>query len=233
MVIILVMCCGLNQDYKNLEKTIKETWYKNKNSSCEILFYEGGSEKLSFKENKIFLPCKDNSYTEKTMMAFEYVSKTREYSYLFRTNLGSYVYQDKLIKFLEDKPKNNFYCGIIGENNGVKFSSGSGYFLSKDLVNLCLNNKNKINYNCVDDLSVGMFMKENGVKIDESALRLTISENNFIYSKGDNSFDEKIEKDLIYHVRLRSEDRNIDVKKMESLYKNGTFSCTQWNKDVT
>jgi hypothetical protein len=228
--IVLVMSSS-NPTYMDLEKSIKDTWYNIKNDDIEIIFYKDNnnynvkSDTPQFDGCDLILPCGDgfNTLGIKTLMAFDWVSKNYNFDYVYRSNLGAYVDTIKMLKFLKDKPKDNFYCGIVGEDTyyygfPVRFASGSGYFLSKDVVEIVLNNNNMWNHNVVDDVALGKLLSNFSIDVNESAIRLNYCDNNVFYNVGTNTVDN-VPDDLIYHIRLRSDDRSIDINRMRELYK--------------
>ncbi len=157
-------------------------------------------------------------------MAFDWVLKNYEFDYIYRSNLGAFVFPDRVVKFLDDKPKNNFYCGIIGEDTfyfgrKIRFASGSGFFLSKDLVKLVSDKKNEFVYNSVDDVAMGEFLSRYNVEINKSAKRYNMCDDDEFYQIGDEKVDSIDDQD-IYHIRLRSEDRSKDIERMVSIYSN-------------
>ena len=76
-----------------------------------------------------------------------------------------------MLKYLEGKPKEKFYAGVVGECNSgrlgdaeiIPFVSGTGFFLSKDLVTLSLSKIKSFGFDFIDDMSFGRFMKRNGI----------------------------------------------------------------------
>ena len=135
----------------------------------------------------------------------------------FRINAGSFVDYENLLKFIENKPINNFYSGIIAQYEDIKYVSGSGYFLSKDLVQLIIDNEEKISYICIDDMAIGKLLGELNIPLNYEAFRISYCNGNSEYQKGDKDINkEEIEK-INYHYRLRSYDRKMDINKMYKL----------------
>lgn len=230
-VIILVMSSS-NPVYQSLENSIKRTWYNIKDEQVEIIFYK---ERFNTSTNDpillnsdLYLPCEDGFYNIglKTILAFDWVRNNYEFDYIYRSNLGAFVYPDKLLQFIENKPKEKFYCGIPGKDTyylgrEVNFASGSGYFLSKDLVNLVVENKELWNHSIVDDVALGDLLSNFSIEVDKSAVRMNICDDETFYQTGD-SFLTDIDESKIYHIRLRSADRNIDIQNMNNIYKKIT-----------
>jgi hypothetical protein len=67
-VVILVMCSSTDNSYKNLEKSIKETWFNSRNDDVEIIFYSDNDNETNkveypvLKENNLILPCNDGYF---------------------------------------------------------------------------------------------------------------------------------------------------------------------------
>jgi hypothetical protein len=219
--IILVLCSSANR-FKKLEKAIKQTWATVKHPQVKIIFYTDNYKSFLKKEapvmlgDDLILPCKDGllECTEKTLQAFEYVMANFDFEYIFRVNLGSYVSLKKIISFLNDKPKTKFYAGIIGrvEHKGqsIPFASGSGYFLSHDMVKLITDNRADLNNTLIDDIALGIFMNDNNININTSAIRLSYVNEKIEYHAGDKVVDS-ISDNLLYHIRIRSMDRGRDI----------------------
>jgi hypothetical protein len=226
--LILIMCSSSSR-FKKLENSIKRTWGTYLHDGIKIIFYTDNQKTLfkkktpQLKGNNLILPCKDGylNCTEKTLQAFEFVAGNINFEYVFRTNLGSYVNLYKIFDFLTDKPKENFYSGIIGTHKNddaiINFASGSGYFLSKDMVELVVSGRGLFNHQVIDDVALGEFMANRHIPINKQAIRLSYVNDLVEYHIGDRTVDH-IDHNLIYHIRLRSSDRNIDIKKMHELF---------------
>jgi len=228
-VVILVMCSS-DPNYKKLENSIKETWFNIKNNDVEIIFYSDNEKVENKKEfpilidNDLILPINDGLFNLgfKTIKAFEWVNDNYNYDYIYRSNLGAYVDSNNIIKFLDNKSKDKFYCGIIGKDSyylgrEITFASGSGYFLSKDLVEIVINNKHMWKHNVIDDVALGELLSNFSIKVDKSAMRLNYCDDKVFYQIGDENVDYIDISDL-YHIRLRSNSRDLDIMKMNDLY---------------
>jgi hypothetical protein len=223
MKIIILIMSSTNKIYEQLEKSIKETWYNNTNSQVEIIFYKDGfSDEIIFDGCDLILPISDGyeNLGIRTIAAFDWVDKNYNYDFIYRSNLGAFIDINNMICFLEDKPKKEFYCGVYGKywiENEFNFASGSGYFLSRDLIELLVHNTNSFPQKIVDDVAVGCFLYKFNIKINKNAKRKNICNNQIFYEIGNKTVDF-IPDDEIYHVRLRSDDRSLDIQNMKKLY---------------
>ena len=232
--LIVLIMAGSNPYYRKIENSIRETWFNLKNKDVEIFFYSDSEVALRKKSvylegDTIMVPCQDGFHTLgfKTLCAFEWISKNYSFDYIYRSNLGAMVYPDRIIRFLDGKPKEKFYCGIVGKDTfylgrEVEFASGSGYFLSADIVYDVLKNHHLWQHNVVDDVALGYIIESLGIKINESAMRKSLCDDNIEYQIGRKSVDYIPDEDL-YHIRLRSDDREKDIKNMIELYKKNNY----------
>lgn len=222
--------CSSSRHFKKLENAIKQTWGSNTHPDIKIIFYTDNQRRLFRKKTPVLkgadlvLPCKDGyiNCTEKTLQAFKVVASNFDFDYIFRTNLGSYVSLNKIIAFLNGKPATSFYAGIIGvyksNNEVIKFASGSGFFLSKDIVQLIISKSTEVDHAIIDDLAFGKFMAAQHININPQATRLSYTDAGTEFQIGAETVSY-IDDHLLYHVRLRSADRQSDVNRMHSLFK--------------
>jgi hypothetical protein len=222
-IIIPIICCVDNiGEYVQLSNHIKETWGKQNREDSKIYYlWANNYEK---KDDNDFVSNIKESYgalLSKFLDFLEYIQNW-EYDYVFRVNCGSYVDVDNLKEFLENKPREKFYCGIRGRFEDIEFASGSGFIISKDLAKLTIENRNEFGVDHIDDISFGRFMQKNGISIDDTAIRVTWTGSGYIYQIGEAVIPENIfPLDKVYHWRLRSDDGNrytSDCNKMKELY---------------
>ena len=92
------------------------------------------SELVSMKDDIICvrsMECIFPGLLYKTRAAMEYLLNHEEFDYLLRSNLSSFFHAESLLEFIKDKPRQNAMFGdlIVG-----KFLSGSGYIMTRDVV---------------------------------------------------------------------------------------------------
>ena len=106
---------------------------------------------------------------KKTIFAFEYVYNNYNYKHLIRTNLSSFFISNKLLELSNNLKEKNIYTG----RNGNKFV----FWLSKDVLLYVIENKNKLQYNIIDDVAIGNLLF-NKFYTDAITFRQDISEHN-------------------------------------------------------
>lgn len=210
--IIILVLSHFEEPYKKLEQNIRETWASHSNDLVKVLFYHGANRDSGFEDiiegDKIILNTKEGleNIGYKTIRAFEKVLSSYEFDYVFRTNSSSYVNINKLLEYVSDKPLESFYHGVIGYSEGNKFASGSGYFLSKDLVELVVKNKEQWPHSYIDDVAISLLLKKFNIlptlapRLDITHLPLTDEINNHYHFRcktfGDRSGDIEIMRQL-------------------------------------
>lgn len=216
---IIILVLSMDSDiYINLERTIRETW--GNNHICKIYYYYGGFDKLHLDGDIIKCTSNEGLYNigHKTIESFQYLFDNEEFDFIFRTNSSSFINIYKMIEFLSNKPKERFYCGYINmlKETKILFASGSGYFLSKDVVKLILENKDKWNHEFIDDVSLGILCRELSIDLVQSK-RCDIS-----------NVDMEITSDLLnnhFHFRCKTnsigrKDDSLIMRKLYDYIKN-------------
>jgi signal peptidase I len=207
--VIILVLSHYEEPYVMLENCIKQTWSKTNLDNVNVIFYHGGG-KESIKGDKIVIDYPEGYHNigHKTIRAFEILLQNNNFDYIFRTNSSSYVNIEKLVQYLDDKPLNNFYHGVIGRHNDINFASGCGYFLSKDVVKKVVENKSNWPHQIIDDVAIAYLLRNIGI-YPTPAPRLDITDT----PVPDNVYD-------YFHFRCKTNgDRTGEVKIMNELKK--------------
>jgi hypothetical protein len=205
-ILILSLSFFDNGIYSKFYKTQKSTWDSINVDGISTMYYVGNSEEEKVEGNIIYTTTSESLENAgyKTLKAFE-LTKDIPYDVIYRTNASSYV--DKLIlkKFISDKDYKSIYCGVIGHHAGFEFASGSGYFISKDLVNYVLENKDLWDHGLIDDVALAKLLN----KINTPVLPAPRYQ---VYPS-----DRNIPLDY-FHYRFKNNDRSSDCELMNRLH---------------
>ena len=113
----------------------------------------------------------------------------KEYDYVLRTNLSSVYHFPRLLKFLQQLPRNRCYYGYvhyiskelvdleqIPVSNAFSLAEGSGYILSPDVVSLLVEHKEEIWDKTwhFDDLVFGELLHRHGI-VAQSSPRMSFT----------------------------------------------------------
>jgi hypothetical protein len=178
--IILVLAADV-ENYDKLIASIKETWGSMQYPDVKILYYYGYRNNYPRPEPNKVLQVGDDiicgidesvpNINIKTCLTFKHIYENFSFDYIFRCCAGSYVNAGNLKQFLADKPLSSFYSGFIGQfpphqNPPITlFASGSGFFLSRDLVKLLIDNPSSFTCHRFDDVALGWFLTSKDITI--------------------------------------------------------------------
>jgi hypothetical protein len=223
-ILILILSTKDNR-YDDFINNCRNTWVANaRERGIRCIFYCGGANADKLKNDKLELSCDDSleGTAYKLFRALEFIEKNNiEYTHIFRTNLSSFIFIEQFIKYCIGIPK-TFYGGVIGKFNKIillnrfhrisllsskflkfqiiPYASGSGFFISKDLVNSILNN-NDLKFNYIDDVMIGNALL--GCEIT------FITRFDIANTIKNIPFDQDC-----YHIRLKSSNREIDAQRL-------------------
>lgn len=187
---IYLECQRLWKKYMNIHPNIKSYFIKFKqNLDVNVLIQ---NDTIFVKGEESIIP----GCLIKTIESIKYLLLNEDFHYIFRTNMSSVVDLNKLYNLLENYDKD--YSGVVGEIHNVKFASGAGMLLSRYMCNYLIKNECFLDYNLVDDVSIGFLMKQNNISLHP----LTRFESYFY----ENDISQ-ITNDLIknyYHFRCKS-----------------------------
>lgn len=149
----------------------------------------------------------------KTIEAFTASIQNLDFDYIYRTNVSSYVDLTQLNEFIRNKPRSGYYAGAIGAHQGIKFASGCGYFLSRDVVNKVLENRDLWDHNLIDDVSLGKLLtKELNIEV-QGVERIDLDTINF------SMVQIKSKSQSVFHYRCKATDPKVTIQIMKSVHK--------------
>jgi hypothetical protein len=157
---------------KNLKLNIGQyEWPSFKNSktkSIPYLIFQGGVDKKRFENDTLYLNYSKDLSTQplRFLDTLEWIEKNINFDYIYRTTTTACIDIEKLYSFIEDKPYKNYYSSTEQyhldkkTNTKLRFGSGSGFFLSKDIVSNIVKNKSSWDFNYLDDVALGKLLLE-------------------------------------------------------------------------
>lgn len=187
-------CQNMWRSYMNTHPNIKSYFIKYKVGLNDDVILE--NDTIFINGNESLIP----GCLVKTLKSIDYVLKNEEFDFIFRTNMSSVVDLDKFYNLVINNK--NHYCGVIGTHNNIKFASGAGILLSKKMCSNLITYKNLLNYNLLDDVSIGLLFQSNNVSI----YPLTRFET-YNYENNINQITKENIKNF-YHFRCKSDTDN-------------------------
>jgi hypothetical protein len=163
--LVLVLGCRA-APYPELIAAIKRTWASLSVDGTDVLFYYGG-ETFEIHGRDLFLPVPDDlaHVGHKTLACFEHVLEHTDFDVVFRANASSYIDLPNLSAFVRAQAaKSRYYAGKGADHDSIDFALGSGYFLSRDLVQLVVEKRREWDHRYMDDIALGKLLHANGVE---------------------------------------------------------------------
>jgi len=161
-VLILVLSADFHP-YDEMIQTSLQTWDSIEVEGIETIFYCGKSKKKNT-DKIIYLPIKDGMFQMgyKALEAFQWVLNNKEFDYIARVNSSTYVDKKALKEYVKDLPDKDLFCGIEADSqNGFRYCwGGTGYIISKDVIEKMVNNKFLWNHRFMEDESISLIAKE-------------------------------------------------------------------------
>ncbi len=209
--------------YGKMVEACRETCYSDIPDDVEVFYIYGRRAGVETPDDyRLEGDCFYNNSSEsrnnliyKTISFFEYCYHNLDFDYIFRTNCGSYVDLNILKSEIQNLPKENVYYGIESFVKNIKYASGSGFLLSRDVVKFIVEKRQNIllpgqSGFVMDDVSIGKLLtQEAGLKVLPGAKR-----KNLILSE---ILDEKFQIDEeCYHYYFR---HSIEPKCLYELHK--------------
>jgi hypothetical protein len=165
----------------NLYPALMRQWrrYMNLNSNIKSFFIEMKSElnvdhiitddSIILKGNESYVP----GIYEKTLRAIKICLELPEFNhvnYFIRTNISSFWIWDRLLKFIESLPTENYAgSGLVMENRDRLWNSphGSNMILTRDVVKILINNYNHEYRKEADDIAIGGILNLYSIKVNK------------------------------------------------------------------
>ena len=143
---------------------------------------------------------------EKTIHAFRVINNNYEFKYIIRTNLSTFFIVKNLLKLSSTLKTTHLYAGVIGKYGSINFCSGACFWVSKDIVEYCIENQTVLNYTLPDDVAIGKLLE----KFELMPFpRFDITNN--INIKDKEALLEKLIKKNYYNIRIKNINRAIDI----------------------
>jgi hypothetical protein len=208
---ILIIVLSYNDNggiYSQFNEIQKKTWDSINVENVETFYLYGNHDKNEIVNGDILtdvIETGPNCGGYKTIKSFELINNL-EYDYIFRTNSSSYI-DKKILNGLFSQSSTGVYAGLTSSHDNIGFVSGSGYFLSRDLVELVVKNSNLWNHNLLDDIALADLLSKFNITPTSTNHRCDVTVKN-----------QWIPMDF-YHYRFRTDYREHDIENMDYVHK--------------
>lgn len=174
---VLIMVLSFDEGYyRSLYYASRSTWDSVEVEGVKTVYFfghEGATQKFQYDEaNRTLWTGTGEGLTAigyKTIAAFEWALENEEFDYIIRVNASTYVNKKLIHEYVQNLPTERLYKGIGApyeyKGETINFAWGPAYLLSKDLVDLICAQTWHWNHGQMDDVSMGLFMKDLNVEL--------------------------------------------------------------------
>ncbi len=230
-ILILVMS-SQKPPYGKMIETSLNTWDSINVEGVESVFYCGNPMKGNT-DKMIYFPLDESYQTmgEKTLRAYEWALKNKEFDYVARVNSSCYVNKKELIKYIQTLPDKNVFAGleVVASKTAEKWMWGGGqYIISRDVVELIVENRSMWNHTVMDDQAVSFLVNKLSIPyIQGKACSMEKRKDGWTclcYGEPSIEFIDFQDMNKLqnqYFIRVKQDDdRNRDEYIMKQLYQN-------------
>jgi len=207
--IVLIIDSDDMQIYSHFRNTIKKYVHTSKDILTLFIRFDNNMDcDVKLDNDTLYIP----GVMKKTIGAFKYCLDNYSFDFILRTNLSSFYNY----KILEEKvallEKNGVVFGVETWAYNIKFPSGAGATMSRDVIELCANYNYKYAHCYPDDVCLGEVLMKYNLPI--------VKTERYDYDSTDIPYDSEMVKKY-HHFRVKTNDRmNYDSKIFDSLYRD-------------
>jgi hypothetical protein len=171
-VLVLIVTSDDLPVYTELQNIWRSYMHRD-HEHVEAYFIRGNpnlAHEYEIEEEIIWSRCQESlipGILTKTIMSLEAMLPRikSEFDYVLRTNLSSFYVFPRLLEFLKQCPRTNFYGGSPIGKHDLYIGSGSGFLMSPDIAELLVKNKQYFinNASTYDDVIIGNLLKCRGI----------------------------------------------------------------------
>ncbi len=153
--------------YNRLTEVSMETWDSIEVPGLETVYYCSESEKKDT-DKIIYLPIDNGLFSigKKTLLAFEWALKNKEFDYISRPQANVYINKKELIKHIQTLPDTNVYATleVVSNDDSESYGWGCGTLLSKDVVQKIVDSQVQWDHKKMEDVSMSQLVKRLGIQ---------------------------------------------------------------------
>jgi hypothetical protein len=224
-----------NEPYERMQQ-ITNNYYKKFNNvhTYYYCYDENLQEDVLLKDNILYLKGSETyipGILEKTILVLEYFrDEIPKYNYVIRTNISTIVRFDLLEKNLRENPI-DYGCAVcfsieynkkkneLPENQYI-FSSGTSIIFTPEVALNIINNKDKLDKELIDDVSIGKFIQIEMPDIEMKSVMNNIPNNGFLFVPSLNDREQikqLVHDDNIVIFRNNNGNRELDADQMNTI----------------
>lgn len=232
-VLIYVIGCNSHPYPLIIDASLK-TWDCGHVDGVETLYYFGRG-KIPQHPKMIQFPVEDDLWRmgQKDLVAFKWALNNRQWDYMARPNVPTYVNKVRLLNQVQELPERRVFRGVCAPYESRKYLwGGLQFIISRDVVEDIVRNGHRWNHGLIEDVAISMLVQELGYSLDCNGHGTSINKkgNGWLliwYEEGkQGGFDFTDFRDLhqfkqqyFYRTKQDHIHRDIDIQIMDSMYR--------------
>jgi len=158
---VLILVLSHDQHpYNKMVDTAMQTWDSVEVENTETVYYFDGTRNNTGKFIYVNVDSGFLSMGRKTVAALEYVLHNYEFDYIARIHSSIYCNKENLAEYVQTLPDTNLFAGSVAESAN-KFQyvwGGTGFIISKDVVQRIVDNKLQWQHKYMEDESMSLLV---------------------------------------------------------------------------
>lgn len=148
--------------YDMIMQAALDTWDTVQVDGIETILYCDGKTKAT--DKVVYFPVQTDIFSigKKTLLAFEWALKNKEFDYISRPQSNAYINKKELFKYIQELPDENVFEAIevVGP---PRWRWGVGTLLSRDVVQKLVDNKDKWDHRQMEDVAMSELADRLGI----------------------------------------------------------------------
>jgi hypothetical protein len=164
MKVLVLVISSQEEPYGKMMETSFCTWDSIEVDGVETVFYCGNPVKENT-DKVIYFPIDESLFSmgEKTLRAYEWALKNKEFDYIARVNSSCFVNKKELIKHCNTLQKKRLFSGLIVNSEPSWVWGGGNYIISKDVIQEIVDNKHLWDHKIMEDMAASYVVSKLGI----------------------------------------------------------------------
>ncbi len=180
-VLILVLSTD-KEFYGNLYETSVRTWDLRDVEGVETIFYFARDSAVPRNSKTLLVDSDDDFFSmgKKTLAAFDFALKNREFDFIFRANASLFINKPGLLRYAQNWPTENLALGVVAdcgrfESQQFSFLWGPSYMLSRDVVQKVVDQAGHWNHKMMEDNAISCVLHALDIPLDNRGSMASIA----------------------------------------------------------
>lgn len=158
---------------------LTRVWSQFLNFTCRAIFgnvHQVPTRMLGDGRVEFGVPTRYFLHTFRVLAYLDFCLRTQDFDFLLKTTSTCYIHWQSLTRELDRLPAKGIYAGEMYSKSGVRFVSGAGTLMSRDVVEALIENQRQLRLDVYEDVAFGDLIQNLNLAVPASHPRMDISE---------------------------------------------------------